>query len=47
MNDLDTSLLAKNSFDRWMITITVMLVSVIEVLDMTIVNVALAPMMGR
>lgn len=31
---------------RWLITIAVMLVAVIEVLDMTIVNVALEPMMG-
>ncbi len=33
-------------FERWMITLTIMLVAVIEVLDMTIVNVALPPMMG-
>lgn len=39
-------LLAKNSFHRSMITITVMLVAVIEVLDMTIVNVSLPTMMG-
>ncbi len=31
---------------RWFITIAVMLVAVIEVLDMTIVNVALPHMMG-
>jgi len=35
------------SFTRAMITITVMLVAVLEVLDMTIVNVALPAMMGN
>lgn len=35
-----------SDFEKWMITITVMLVAVVEVLDMTIVNVALPPMMG-
>lgn len=34
------------AFERWMITVTIMLVAVIEVLDMTIVNVALPKMMG-
>lgn len=34
------------SLDKWMITLTVMLVAVIEVLDMTIVNVSLPAMMG-
>ncbi len=34
------------SFEKWMITITVMLAAVIEVLDMTIVNVSLDQMMG-
>ena len=33
-------------FQRWMITISVMLVAVLEVLDMTIVNVALPNIMG-
>lgn len=33
-------------FERWMITISVMLVAVLEVIDMTIVNVALPNMMG-
>lgn len=33
-------------FERWMITFTIMLVAILEVLDMTIVNVALPPMMG-
>jgi DHA2 family multidrug resistance protein len=33
-------------FERWMITISVMLVAVVEVIDMTIVNVALPNMMG-
>ena len=33
-------------FHKWMITITVMLVAVIEVLDITIVNVSLKQMMG-
>ena len=46
MNESDSSLLASSTFNRWMITTTVMLVAIIEVLDMTIVNVALAPMMG-
>lgn len=32
---------------RWTITATVMLVTIIEILDMTIVNVALPPMMGQ
>lgn len=32
---------------RWIITATVMLVTIIEILDMTIVNVALPPMMGE
>lgn len=36
----------KDPFIRWMITISVMLVAVIEVIDMTIVNVALPNMMG-
>ncbi len=31
---------------RWLIVIAVMLAAIIEVLDMTIVNVALSPMMG-
>jgi len=35
-----------NKFTKWFITITVMSVAVIEVLDMTIVNVALPNMMG-
>jgi DHA2 family multidrug resistance protein len=35
-----------SSFEKWMITITVMLVAVIEVLDITIVNVSLPQMMG-
>lgn len=34
------------SFEKWMITVTVMLVAVVEVLDMTIVNVSLPNMMG-
>lgn len=34
------------TFELWLITISVMLVAVIEVLDMTIVNVALPSMMG-
>ncbi|NNM60506.1 MAG: DHA2 family efflux MFS transporter permease subunit [Legionellales bacterium] len=33
-------------FERWMITIAVMLVAVVEVIDMTIVNVALPNMQG-
>jgi len=33
--------------DRWLITATVMLVTIIEILDTTIVNVALPPMMGE
>ena len=35
-----------NSFTKWMITVTVMLVAVMEVLDITIVNVSLREMMG-
>ncbi len=35
-----------SSMEKWMITITVMLVAVIEVLDVTIVNVSLNQMMG-
>ena len=35
------------AFAKTMITITVMLVTIIEILDMTIVNVALPPMMGE
>ncbi len=34
------------SINKWLITVTVMLVAIIEVLDMTIVNVALPHMMG-
>jgi len=36
----------KTGLLRWLITFAVMLVAVVEVLDMTIVNVALQPMMG-
>lgn len=36
----------QDPFQRWMITIAVMLVAVLEVLDMTIVNVALPNIMG-
>lgn len=39
-------MVAKTSQEKTLITITVMLVAIIEVLDMTIVNVALPPMMG-
>jgi DHA2 family multidrug resistance protein len=46
MNESNSSLLASSTLERWLITATVMLVAIIEVLDMTIVNVALAPMMG-
>lgn len=38
--------LMATGFLRWLIVISVMLAAVIEVLDMTIVNVALSPMMG-
>lgn len=37
---------AISSFTKWMITVTVMLVAVMEVLDITIVNVSLREMMG-
>ena len=36
----------RTSLEKWLITITVMLVAVMEVLDMTIVNVSLRDMMG-
>lgn len=35
-----------DAWERWMITLTIMLVAIIEVLDMTIVNVSLPTMMG-
>jgi len=35
-----------SSFNRWLIVLTVMMVAVVEVLDMTIVNVSLPQMMG-
>ncbi len=38
--------LAVTGLTRWLIVVSVMLVAIIEVLDMTIVNVALSPMMG-
>lgn len=37
---------AKGSVEKWLITATVMLVAVMEVLDITIVNVAMQQMMG-
>ena len=43
---MDTQLLAKSSIEKWLITVTVMLVAVMEVLDITIVNVAMREMMG-
>ncbi len=36
----------KTQIEKYLITLTVMLVAIIEVLDMTIVNVSLPPMMG-
>src|SRR3989338_8916630 len=36
----------RSSTEKWLITITVMLVAVMEVLDITIVNVAMREMMG-
>ena len=36
----------RTSLEKWLITVTVMLVAVMEVLDMTIVNVSLRDMMG-
>lgn len=44
--DQDHLILPTSSFERWMITISVMLATVIEVLDITIVNVSLPHMMG-
>lgn len=38
---------AIGNFERWMITIAVMLVAIIEIIDMTIVNVSLPQMMGE
>lgn len=43
---MNENLLAASSFEKWMITATVMLVAIIEVLDITIVNVSLNQMMG-
>lgn len=40
------TLLARSNFEKWMIAFTVMFVAVIEVLDITIVNVSLNQMMG-
>ncbi len=42
----NNSLLATSNFQKWMIALTVMLVAIIEVLDITIVNVSLNQMMG-
>lgn len=43
---METSLVPKSNFVKWMIAFTVMFVAVIEVLDITIVNVSLNQMMG-
>lgn len=45
-SDSDIRPMPVYGIERWLITITVMLVAIIEVLDMTIVNVALPRMMG-
>lgn len=37
----------RDAFKRWMITLAVMLVAVVEIIDMTIVNVSLPQMMGE
>ena len=47
MTDTNPKDLRAYGLQRWLITAAVMLVTVIEVLDMTIVNVALPPMMGE
>lgn len=43
---LETPTITSN-FQRWMITIAVMLVAIVEIIDMTIVNVSLPQMMGE